>query len=1146
MQKLRSNPNKLLKPAAAALILLAIAVSLTAYPLPTQAQSTDATLSALTVSPKNIIGFDADRPSYQVGVDSTVTEATITATPTDSNADVSFDSQDSNDVTDGHQVALSAGRNTVTITVTAENGSDEQDYTVSINRGVTTPSGWKASDDLDGLIAAGNTVPTGIHANDTTAWVLNQLNPKKIFGYSRSTGARDTTKDFDIDLTNLHDMWSDGTTLWVTESASATATLRAYTLATGTPLPSEDFENLTTAGNVTPFGMWSDGTTMWVADRGEKHLYAYDRITKGRQMDKELSLSGFAWNNNEIDPSGFWMDDTTIWVAAAGAGDNSTILVRAIKRSDGSRDTSRDIPVVAAGSDGAHGIWADDETMLIVDGTDDKVYSFNLPEAPSTDATLSALTLSPRDIIGFDAERTSYQVGVASTVAEATVAATANDANADVSFDPQDSNDMTDGHQVALVAGRNSVTVTVTAEDGSTQDYTVNVNQGVKAQYGWKAGDDLDGLIAADNRGPRGIWGNSSTFYISDFDDDKVYAYNRDGTRDDTKDFDATGSTFPNGIWSDGTTLWVADSASTTLFAYTLSNGNRNTGAEITLANPARGVWGNSTTIWAVNETTDKLEAYQKSDGTEDNDKDITLDSANADPAGIWSDDTTIWVADHADDKLYAYTLSNGDRDSSKDIDTSGSGNENPRGLWGEGDTIWVTDEDDDRVYSYNLQDQRNSDATLSDLTVSPKDIIGFDAERTAYEVGVASTVGQATVTATPNDATARVSYSGTDADLETDGHQVDLSAGRNEVTVTVTAEDDSTQDYTVSINRGVTDDFGWNAGNDLDGLNLGAPGGTTNIPVGIAEHNGIFWISSQLSRNIFAFQQDGSRLPNRDFTTAASQPGSLWTDGQTLWVTDPMAHKLYAHRLSDGSRQTGKEFNLHSDNIRPAGIWSDGNTIWVADRTDDKLYSYALDGGARQESREFDLHSSNDNPTGIWSDGYTIWVGDGIDDKLYAYGLEDGQRQASLDFTTLSAAQNNHLSDIWSNGSIMWVVDYEDLKVYSYNMPPSADNRLSDLTVSPKNIIGFATDRTSYEVGVASTVAQATITGTPANANARVAYSGTDADAVAIRWPPGQPVRRTERDHRHGHRPRRQQHPRICGQHQPGRRRRLRLEGVR
>ena len=43
----------------------------------------------------------------------------------------------------------------------------------------------------------------------------------------------------------------------------------------------------------------------------------------------------------------------------------------------------------------------------------------------STDATLSALTVSPKNIIGFDADRTSYEVGVASTVAQATIAATA-------------------------------------------------------------------------------------------------------------------------------------------------------------------------------------------------------------------------------------------------------------------------------------------------------------------------------------------------------------------------------------------------------------------------------------------------------------------------------------------------------------------------------------------------------------------------------------------------------------------------------------------------------------------------------------------------------------------------------------------------
>ena len=107
-----------------------------------------------------------------------------------------------------------------------------------------------------------------------------------------------------------------------------------------------------------------------------------------------------------------------------------------------------------------------------------------------------------------------------------------------------------------------------------------------------------------------------------------------------------------------------------------------------------------------------------------------------------------------------------------------------------------------------------SNDATLSELTVAPRGIIGFDADRTAYAVGVAPDVGEATVTAVANDDGASVSItSPADADPDTDGHQVTLSAGANLVMVRVTAEDGTTKDYTVSVNRGVTDAGGWQAG---------------------------------------------------------------------------------------------------------------------------------------------------------------------------------------------------------------------------------------------------------------------------------------------------------------------------------------------
>ena len=117
-------------------------------------------------------------------------------------------------------------------------------------------------------------------------------------------------------------------------------------------------------------------------------------------------------------------------------------------------------------------------------------------------------------------------------------------------------------------------------------------------------------------------------------------------------------------------------------------------------------------------------------------------------------------------------------------------------------------------------QQHESDDATLSGLTVGPTDIIGFAADRTSYEVGVASTETRATVAGTATNSGASVAYSGTDTDLAADGQQVDLSAGRNAVTVTVTSQDGSTTEtYTVSVNRGVSDDYGWKAVDDLDGL---------------------------------------------------------------------------------------------------------------------------------------------------------------------------------------------------------------------------------------------------------------------------------------------------------------------------------------
>ena len=95
----------------------------------------------------------------------------------------------------------------------------------------------------------------------------------------------------------------------------------------------------------------------------------------------------------------------------------------------------------------------------------------------STDASLKSLsiagvTLSPT----FDTAVTSYTADVGADVASATVSAAASHAGATVVITPAEADANTAGHQASLSAGVNVITITVTAEDGTTVNaYTVSI-----------------------------------------------------------------------------------------------------------------------------------------------------------------------------------------------------------------------------------------------------------------------------------------------------------------------------------------------------------------------------------------------------------------------------------------------------------------------------------------------------------------------------------------------------------------------------------------------------------------------------------------------------------------------------------------------
>ena len=76
-----------------------------------------------------------------------------------------------------------------------------------------------------------------------------------------------------------------------------------------------------------------------------------------------------------------------------------------------------------------------------------------------------------------------------------------------------------------------------------------------------------------------------------------------------------------------------------------------------------------------------------------------------------------------------------------------------------------------------------------------------------------------------------------------------------------------------------------------------------------------------------------------------------LHSDGRWLWIAvdyseADAAGKLLAFNLLTGERAASRDITLHSDITTPAGIWSDGDSLWVTDSHTGRLYTFSVPTG--------------------------------------------------------------------------------------------------------------------------------------------------------------------------------------------------------
>ena len=482
---------------------------------------------------------------------------------------------------------------------------------------------------------------------------------------------------------------------------------------------------------------------------------------------------------------------------------------------------------------------------LYVTGTD---YTITLTTGPpSTDATLSDLTVTGggSDLVTFVSGTTSYTASVVSAVDEVTVTPSKGDAGASIDYLDadgvviDDADEAENGFQVPLAVGVNAITVRVTAEDGTTRDYTVTVTRATPAVV----------TIAADHEAFTARL-DRVTFTLTRTEDpaaalDVAVALTQDRDLLGSEDLahpvtfragEATAKLRIEEFLFEGTTV-IGEATLTA----TVQDGSgyvagspASASTRIKVADPAVTVWiektaytfdegvGAGAIVAVILRTATGVPVPHDLISVSFSLKSTGLAEVNVDYASlsvfVWAEpsDFTPTGTEFTARKEVTLTIVDDDLDEPDETLTvrlerspampgavkltQPDGTVCPSGCEV---TVTITDNDE------------SADATLSalavndggtDLTLDPA---VFAPDTYAYAVSVGASVGTVTITATENEAHASVAWLDADGnaipdgDTSADGHQVALVTGDNAITVRVTSEDrTSTHDYVVTVTR--------------------------------------------------------------------------------------------------------------------------------------------------------------------------------------------------------------------------------------------------------------------------------------------------------------------------------------------------------
>ena len=1016
-------------------------VTVTSTPASTDAELADLRLSdgdnqSVNFSPT----FAATTTSYSASIPHTTTSLTVTPDLPDG-ATVRYQgATDSNTSTEEVlEFAPSVGKTTITIRVTAEDGTTTKPYTLTVTR-------------------------DGPDAENATLSDLTLTNPTVTLSFAKAT------TQYAVSVANTVES--------ITVTADPTAENATATI---------DGNDATDSGYPVNLSEGNNEIRILVTAPDESTTQLYI-LTVMRLKSDAGTLSGLRVSVGTLSPA-FDKETKTYNVGVAHAVTSITITPTptvpgatiAYNKSDSNPSTD---PLDLALVEGNNVI---EITVTAPDGTTTLPYTLTVTRArtPRTDATLSGLRLSAGTLDpAFSPGRETYTAEVYSEVTSITVTATKNVSGATVAYDPTDADTNTNGYQVNLTEGDNpAIRITVTSEDVSTtKTYTLTVTRdAASATDATLQTLSLVPNVLSPTFTTRGFYYTASVGHTVGFLEvtatknvsEATVTYNRPDSKSNTADVLDVALT-PGQTTRIEITVTSKDKRTTETYIIDATRA---------LA-PSRDATLSSLTL---SEGGDSRKLNQIFDPYR-----YTYTASVAHDASL----LTIVATPSADgEDAIAYNL--------LDADTNTEGHQvaTQQGATTRV-TVTVTAPDGTTKENYHIDISRaappRTDATLSSLTLtSPAVPLSpeFDPTRHTYNASVGRTATEITVTATPNATGAIPRIDGVDAYATGNGLAVTLDPGATtRVTVTVTAQDGTTtKTYQIDLTRS-----GSSADATLRSLTLS--GGATLSPSFSSNRtsytasvaNSVSSITITAAPTVSGSR---ARIGNADATSG--HPVSLSVGSNTIQVvvtaqdgTTTKTYQITLTRSGSPADATLRSLTLSGATLSPS--FSSNRTSYTASVAN-SVSSITITAAPAVSGSEARIGNADA------TSGHRVSLSVGSNTIRVVVTAQDGT-QKTYRITVTRAGRSTAGG---GGGGTPPRRDPDppqrDPDPPDPDPPkPSNDATLKELALSGGAALSpaFAPSTTQYTAEVGATISVVTVTATRAHTRAKVTFSLADADA--------------------------------------------------